>query len=189
MEIGKRIKEVAEAKKVSAIELAKALGKSRQAIYDIYKGKVSVNIGLLEKIAFALDEPMIHFFKDPEKPLIDRQALKEIIVEIIKEVMARHYIHYTDLHELSKEIHDKAKHGEGLVHLRVTREEGCVEFQTAYQKLKNEVPEKVLSGFADMLLDALFANRGPLWDRLSLISLINKFFDDKGDGYIMKILI
>ena len=188
MEIGKRIKEVAEAKKVSAIELAKALGKSRQAIYDIYKGKVSVNIDLLEKIAFALDKPMIHFFKDPEKPLIDRQALKEIIVEIIHEVMIRYYVHYSDLQELSKEIHEKAMQGEGLVHLRVNREEEGVELITEYRKLKKEMTEQELSGYAQKLYDDFFSNKGPLWDRLEIKKLINKFFDEKGDGYAIKLL-
>jgi len=188
MELGQRIKEVAETKKVSAIELAKVLGKSRQAIYDIYSGKVSVNISLLEKIALALDEPLVRFIQGPPKPLIDRQALREIIVEIVKEVMTRYYIHYSELQHLSKEIHDKAKQGEGLVHLRVKREEDSVELITEYRKLKNKMTEQELSGYAQKLYDDFFNNLGPLWDRLEVKKLINKFFDEKGEGYIMKLL-
>ncbi|NQV02375.1 MAG: helix-turn-helix transcriptional regulator [Bacteroidia bacterium] len=188
MEIGKRIKDVAERKKISAVELADELGKSRQAIYDIYKGKVSVNIDLLEKIALALDEPMVSFLQEPAKPSIDRQALREIISEIIKEIMTRYYIHYSDLQELSKEIHDKAKEGEGLVNLRVKRTRERVEITPDYRKLKNNLPEKELAGYADRLLDDFFNNLGPLWDRVEVKKLINKFFDEKGEGYIMKIL-
>jgi transcriptional regulator with XRE-family HTH domain len=189
MNIGKRIQEIAKEKKVSAIELAEMIGKSRQAIYDIYHGRVSVNIDLLEKIANALDQPIIDFIDESAKPRIDRQALREVIIEIIKDVIRKNYIYYKDLQTLSKEVHDKAKEGEGLVHLRVLKGEEKVEFVAQYMALKSKIPEKKLSAFADTLLDDFFENMGPLGDRLSLKSMINKYFDEKGDGYISKILI
>ena len=68
MEIGKRIKEIATSKKVSANELAGLLNKTRQNIYDIYLGRVSVNTDLLEKIANVLYEPITSFFPDSKVP-------------------------------------------------------------------------------------------------------------------------
>ena len=189
MYIGQKIKEIAVKNKISAIELADMLGKSRQAIYDIYRGKVSVNIDLLEKIAISLNEPIVNFFSDSSKPLVDRQALKEVITEIIREVLSKYYLHYTELQGLIKEIHDKARLGEGLVHLRVKRtEEGAV-LISEYRKLENNILEKDLSRFADSLLDDFFTNLGPLGDRLELKSIINNHFDEKGEGYLIKILL
>jgi len=37
------------------------------------------------------------------------------------------------------------------------------------------------------LYDDFFNNLGPLWDRLEIKKLINKFFDEKGEGYIMRL--
>lgn len=188
MEIGKKIQQTAKEKKISAIELANKIGKSRQAVYDIYNGKVSVNIELLARIALVLGVPMVYFFKDPDKPLVDRQALREIIVEILYEVLTRYYVHYTDIQRLSKEIHEYAIHGKGLVHLRVKREDAGVEIVTDYRELKTVLNEQEVSGYGQALFDDFFNNMGPLGDRLEIKKLINNFFDEKGSGYLMKVL-
>jgi len=189
MDIGKRIKEIAERKKISAIELAGKLGKSRQAVYDIYSGKVSVNIDLLEKMAINLDEPIVNFLVDPTKPLVDRQALKEMMIEILREVLAKHYIHYSELQALIKEIHDNARQGLGLVHLRVKPTDEGPMFNSEYRKLEKKINDKELSSFADKLLDDFFSNLGPLGDRVELKSIINKYFKEKGEEYLIQMLI
>jgi transcriptional regulator with XRE-family HTH domain len=67
MGIGSRIQEIARSKNISPQELGKMIDKTRQAIYDIYNSRVSVNVDVLLKIAKALDEPVISFFMgDPD---------------------------------------------------------------------------------------------------------------------------
>jgi len=75
MEIGQRIKKIAEEKRISAKEVGKMIGHTRQSIYDIYAGKVSINVKNLEKIAIALDEPIINFFTEQQIPQ-KKQAIK-----------------------------------------------------------------------------------------------------------------
>lgn len=188
MEIGLKIREIADRKKVASKELGDKIGRKRQAIYDIYSGKVSVNIDLLEKIAAALDEPIINFFDGQVKPEIDRQGLKEVIKSILDEVLTKYYIHYTILEQLSKEIHDNALKQQGLVHLRVERADNEIILSKEYKELKNKIKNEELSKYANNILDGFFSNIGPLGDRIELKSIINKYFDDKGDGYLIHIL-
>jgi transcriptional regulator with XRE-family HTH domain len=64
METGNKIKLIAEEKGISAQDLADRLGRTRQSIYDIYNGRVSLNVDLLIKIAKELNEPIINFFSE-----------------------------------------------------------------------------------------------------------------------------
>ena len=64
MNIGETIKEIAAAKKVPATKLASAIGRTRQKVYDIYKGKTSPRVDELIKIAEILNTPVGIFFKD-----------------------------------------------------------------------------------------------------------------------------
>lgn len=188
MDIGKRIKQVAEDKKVSVIELARKLAKSRQAIYDIYSGKVSVNFELLEKIALALDEPIERLVAEDSKLAVDRQALLEIIVEILQQVLSAHYVHIADLQALGKEVHDHAREGEALVHLRYVHQQGQGAWVTDYRKLGRKLNESDLARYADQLLDDFFHHQGPLGDRLGLKSLIREYTRERGEGFIQRIL-
>ncbi|ROT17993.1 XRE family transcriptional regulator [Muribaculaceae bacterium Isolate-113 (HZI)] len=63
MHIGKKIKELAEKKKLTAPKLGKALGITKQAIYDLYD-KEDVNTKLLKQIADALGVPVAIFFDE-----------------------------------------------------------------------------------------------------------------------------
>ena len=59
--IGERIKEVAELKNITAQELADRLGRTRQSIYDIYNSRVSLNVDLLINIAHELNKQVFNF--------------------------------------------------------------------------------------------------------------------------------
>ena len=92
MDIGQKIREVAELKDISTQELANRIGRTRQALYDIYNDRVSVNIEMLESIAKALGEPIANFFIDDPDTYYDNIPqvipIKEFLgefMEIIKE--------------------------------------------------------------------------------------------------------
>jgi transcriptional regulator with XRE-family HTH domain len=63
MEIGQVIKIIARNKGFTASKLGEKIDRTPQAIYEIYKGRVSVNIEMLKKIATALETPVNEFFK------------------------------------------------------------------------------------------------------------------------------
>lgn len=63
MHIGKKIKELAERKNLTAPKLGKALGITKQAIYDLYD-KEDVNTKLLKQIADELGVPISIFFDE-----------------------------------------------------------------------------------------------------------------------------
>ncbi len=74
MEIGRRIKLIAEEKGISVQELANRLGRTRQSIYDIHNGRVSLNTNLLIKIAKELDEPISRFFSDSSRFMVIKKT-------------------------------------------------------------------------------------------------------------------
>lgn len=63
MHIGKKIKELAEKKNLTAPKLGKALGITKQAIYDLYD-KEDVNTKLLKQIAEELGVSISIFFEE-----------------------------------------------------------------------------------------------------------------------------
>jgi transcriptional regulator with XRE-family HTH domain len=181
MEIGGRIREIALRKDCSVIELGKRIGKSRQSIYDIYTGKVSVSVEMLQKIAAALDEPIEHFLEEQAKPAIDKENLKNVIGEILQRVLRRHYLHFSLLQDLSKEIHEKALKGEGMVNLRVVRDDDGVNLSGLYRSLKEPISRKELEKFKKIMFNDWFANKGPLFDRFQIREAINAYFDEKSE--------
>ena len=60
--IGLRIKEIAERKRIKIKDLAEKIGMTEQNLYQILKKK-SIQIGKLEEIANALDVPLNIFFR------------------------------------------------------------------------------------------------------------------------------
>ncbi|MGE0561965.1 MAG: helix-turn-helix domain-containing protein [Flavobacteriales bacterium] len=60
--VGKRIKDLREAKGLSQVELADKIGSDRQYLYKIESAKVSVSMVKLAIIANALDISLADFF-------------------------------------------------------------------------------------------------------------------------------
>jgi len=61
-----RIKEVAKSKGVKVYELAEKIGKGRSYISKIDTGKVNTTIGVIQKIADALNVPVHELIKLPD---------------------------------------------------------------------------------------------------------------------------
>lgn len=61
--IGLKIKHLAEEKKVDAVWIADRLGKSKQAVYDIFS-KEDLNTSIVRDIAKMFDVPVSYFFDE-----------------------------------------------------------------------------------------------------------------------------
>lgn len=72
MHIGKKVRKLTESKKLTAPKLGKALGITKQAIYDLYE-KEDVNTKLLKQIAEELGVPISIFFDEDNKIDIQEQ--------------------------------------------------------------------------------------------------------------------
>ncbi len=61
--IGQRLREIRKNKNVSQTELANLIGKDRQYIYKIEKGKVNTSISTIGLISYALQVDLSEIFK------------------------------------------------------------------------------------------------------------------------------
>ncbi|MEK3819637.1 helix-turn-helix transcriptional regulator [Cytobacillus sp. FSL W8-0315] len=66
-EVGYRIREIREEKKITLEELGNKIGKSKSFISKLETGKKKINLENLQLIASALDVDMIEFLSDKEK--------------------------------------------------------------------------------------------------------------------------
>lgn len=83
MHIGLKIKELSVKKKITLADVAKALGKTKQAVYEIVD-KEDVNSAILKQLSSAFDVPISYFFGEDEENISSIQeklalAEKEII--------------------------------------------------------------------------------------------------------------
>ena len=140
MSVGSRIQETAKSKNISPQELGKMIGRTRQAVYDIFNGRVSVNVDLLFKIAQALDEPVISFYMgDPD----DYYKLVPLAIPIDR------------ILELMSEIHEYAKKGSGLVNLHLSKsKEGVFILERSYTDLKNKLDEEFINRYGNNLYES-----------------------------------
>lgn len=63
MSIGLKIKELAGKKNITIADLAKRIGKTKQAVYEIVE-KDDVNTSILRKLSEVFNVPIIYFFED-----------------------------------------------------------------------------------------------------------------------------
>lgn len=63
MSIGLKIKELAGKKNITLADLAKKIGKTKQAVYEIVE-KEDVNTALLRKLSDVFNVPIGYFFED-----------------------------------------------------------------------------------------------------------------------------
>lgn len=139
MKIGEKIKKTAQSKNISAQELAKRVSRTRQAIYDIYSDRVSINVKLLKKIAVALNEPIINFFIEGPDSYYD-MIPKAIPIEEINKLMAH--------------IHESAKEGHGLVNLHLIKSsDGMYIMEYEFSELKNPLSEEEINKYGNKLYE------------------------------------
>ena len=131
MNINQKIKQIARLKNLSAKGLGEKIGRSSQAIYDIYSGRVSVNVKLLEKIAEALDEPVFKFFiESPD----DYHSMMPNVIPM------------EEIHKLMVSIHEFSKEGKAMYHMRIHKStEGIYILDSSFAKLEKQLkPEELV---------------------------------------------
>jgi len=143
MSIGSRIKEIAKSKKVSPQQLGTIIGKTRQAVYDIYNDRVSVSIDTVIKIAKELKVPIITLLFENPYAYYDLIPKAIPIEEILK---------------LVTKIHEETKKGSGLVNLRITKSsEGMFILEAFFRELKSEVAEEEINKFGNYVYESYLA--------------------------------
>ena len=131
MNIGHKIRHVAESKNVSAQELGELIGRTRQGIYDIYNGRVAVSVDQLNNIAESLKEPIVNFFIEDPDSYYDMIPQVIPIREILKHM---------------KHVHEQAKRGSGMVNLRIFRtKDGMYILESEFRELKKELGVKEIA--------------------------------------------
>lgn len=137
MNTGKRIQEIAKSKGVTARKLGKMVGRTPQAIYDIYSERVSINVKLLEKVAKALDEPIFNFFIESQDALYD---------------MIPHIIPMPEIHKVMKNIHESVKKDMALVNLSIIKTpQGMFLFDCEFRELKQKLTTEEVDLFRNRL--------------------------------------
>ena len=140
MSVGSNIQEIARGKNISPQELGKMIGRTRQAVYDIFNGRVSVNVDLLLKIAKALDKPVISFFKGDPDAYYDLVPMAFPINDILN---------------LMSEIHEYAKKGQGLVNLHLSKStEGIFILERYYVDIKHKLDDEFINRFGNNLYES-----------------------------------
>ncbi|MCX6322139.1 MAG: helix-turn-helix transcriptional regulator [Bacteroidia bacterium] len=140
MSIGSRIKVIAKSKKVSPQQLGNIIGKTRQAVYDIYNDRVSISIDTVVKIAKELNVPLITLLIENPDAYYDLMPKAIPIEEILK---------------LLTYIHENTKEGLGLVNLRITKSsEGMFILESVFNELKNEITEEEINKFGNYVYES-----------------------------------
>ena len=144
MNIGSRIKQIAKSNKVSPDQLGKILGKTRQAVYDMYNDRVSVSIDTLIIISKEFKIPIIDLIFDHPDAYYDLIPKSIPIEEILKLI--------TNIHELTKT-------GSGLVNLRIIKSrEGMFIFESFFRELKSKITEEEINKFGNYVYESYLAS-------------------------------
>jgi transcriptional regulator with XRE-family HTH domain len=138
--IGRRIKEAARSKNVSSQQLAAIIGKTRQAVYDIFNDRVSLSIETIIKISKELKIPLSDLlFDDPDR-YYDLMPKAIPVDEVLK---------------LATEIHKSAKEGLGLVNLRITKSrEGIYILESIFRELNLKLEEEEINKFGNNVYES-----------------------------------
>ena len=81
MDIGLKIKELAEKKKLTLADIAKSIGKTRQAVYEMVE-KEDVNTQILKQLSATYNVPIGYFFGFGEE---NHDDYKEKLTQLEKE--------------------------------------------------------------------------------------------------------
>jgi len=140
MSVGSRIKSIAKSKNVSPQQIGNMIGKTRQAVYDIYNDRVSISVDTLIKIARELKEPIINFLIEDPDAYYDLIPIAIPINEILK---------------LVSSIHEMTKKGMGLVNLRITKsKEGMFILESVFNELKSNLTEEEINKFGNYVYES-----------------------------------
>lgn len=107
MSIGLKIKELASEEKITLADLAKRLGKTKQAIYEMVE-KEDVNTSILRKLSAEFNIPIIYFFEEDE-------AGMQVIAHNNSQAVGIGNINQTDRQVEISLLEEKVKHLEELL--------------------------------------------------------------------------
>lgn len=107
MSIGLKIKELASEEKITLADLAKRLGKTKQAIYEMVE-KEDVNTSILRKLSAEFNIPIIYFFEEDE-------AGMQVIAHNNSQAVGIGNITQTDRRVEISLLEEKVKHLEELL--------------------------------------------------------------------------
>ena len=155
MEIGEKIKNIAESKNLTAKDLSEKLGRTRQAVYDIYSGKVSVNVDLLKKICTALDIEMYNLFVEGSsysKPT--HEDLRKLVKEVLTLIIEKNYVNKIFIRQLITNIYFQVNQGQGLVKLELLNDKKRDEypFKEEYREIGDKLTDKEVREIANSIL-------------------------------------
>lgn len=88
MSIGLKIKELMSQEKIDVPTLAKQIGKTKQAVYDML-GKDDLNTSILRQLSVVFNVPISYFFEEKECVTGDQEEIKLLrqeVLELNKEV-------------------------------------------------------------------------------------------------------
>lgn len=179
MIIGLKIKEIAEEKNISPKELADGIGRTRQAVYDIYSGKVSVNVDLLEKICKVLGIEMHSIFLSESIFPHSKDELKKVISGVTNQIIEGNYIDLTTIKTLIINILQNAYDGKGLVNLELLKHPKTGKFvlKAEYRPLKTKLTDGELKDFAKPAFSKFFTEIKSQVDAISYEKIIEKYID------------
>ena len=188
MDIGQRIKEIAESKNISAKELADHIGRTRQAVYDIYRGKVSVNVELLSKICEKLNIEMPELFIPESDKLPNAEDLKKLIRMVFAYILERNYISIDHIVKLMTNIYLNINNGKGLARLELTENmnNDVYPFKEDYKTSKEKLSDKELKDFANSIFLRFNKVANQKEENQSCDAILEKTIDkylDKEEGY------
>ncbi|MCX6262555.1 MAG: helix-turn-helix transcriptional regulator [Bacteroidia bacterium] len=140
MNTGSIIKKIAKSKNVSPQQLGNIIGKTRQAVYDIYNDRVSVSIDTVIKIARELKVPIIDLlFENPD-------AYYDLMPKVVP---------MEQVLKLIANIHEMTKTGSGLVNLRIIKSrESIFIFDSSFRELKYTITEEEINKFGNYVYES-----------------------------------
>lgn len=106
MNIGLKIRELMSKEKIDAPTLAKNIGKTKQAVYDILD-KEDLNTSLLRKLAKVFNVPITYFFTDDAESIdsqVELENLRKEVEQLRDEVNRLRDIKFTSKNERLYEL-------------------------------------------------------------------------------------
>lgn len=88
MSIGLKIKKLMSQEKIDVPTLARQIGKTKQAVYDML-GKDDLNTSILRQLSVVFNVPISYFFEEKECVTGDQEEIKSLrqeVLELKKEV-------------------------------------------------------------------------------------------------------
>ena len=179
MDIGQRIRYLAEQKNISVKDLAEKIGRTRQGMYDIYSGRVSVNVDMLGKICKALGIETFEFFTDTNKTGRSKDELLKLMNRVFGFVIEKNYMHLMSIQELMVKVFTHSSNGKALVSLKLNKDVKNFEypFIEEFRPMKKPLTEDEIRDFSNAVFSKYFSNIKEWMDSMDYKKIIAEYLD------------